>query len=292
MRRWIALLISTAAIALAGTALALAGSSDGGQVDEAPQATEAKESFESVEFEEIPKGMLEADSLPERKEVRQEVEKDEPLEEKPVEKDEPVEKEPVDETAPEIEVLYPEDGQVFEKKEVVFEGETEAGARVFAGKWEADVSDTGAWRIVLILQKGENNVTFKAKDRAGNVGTDSVTVIYKAPEPKPEPPKDEEPKDEKPAEWEFSAKQLYGECGEETPYDVFWGTGKPGSLIFIESKYGGGVAEIGEHGKWEIKVIFENAPENEVFPVYVTDKFGHKKVFEFVHTGGGEGKDH
>lgn len=292
MRRWISLLISTAVIALAGTALALAGSSEDGKVDADPVAVEEKKVVEPIEFEPIPKGMLESDDIPERKKVRDDVE------EEPVEK--PVE-EPVDDTPPEIKILYPEDGQVFEKKEVVFEGRTEPGAKVFAGKYEADVNEEGDWRIVLILQKGENNVTIKAKDEAGNIGSDTVKVIYKAPQPKPEPPKDEKPKeepkddkpkDEEPAEWEFSAKQLYGECGEETPYDVFWGTGKPGSLIFIESKYGGGVAEIGEHGEWEIKVIFEGAPVGEEFPVYVTDKFGHKKVFEFVHTGGGEGKDH
>lgn len=289
MRRWISLLISTAVIALAGTAFALAGSSDDGKVDAEPVAAEEKKVVEPIEFEPLPKGMLEPDELPEKKEVRVEADK-EPVEE-------PVEKEPVDDTPPEIEILHPEDGQVFEKKEVVFEGRTEPGAKVYAGKYEADVNEEGDWRIVLILQKGENKVTIKAKDEAGNVGSDTVNVIYKAPKPKVEPPKDEKPKeekpkDEKPAEWEFSAKQLYGECGEETPYDVFWGTGKPGSLIFIESKYGGGVAEIGEHGEWEIKVIFEGAPVDEVFAVYVTDKFGHKKVFEFVHTGGGEGKDH
>ena len=135
---------------------------------------------------------------------------------------------------------------------------------------------------------------FKAVDEAGNVGTDSVNVVYKAPEkpkvekPKEEPPKEEPPKEEKPKEepqeWEFSAKQLYGECAENPPYDVFHGTGKPGSLIFVESEYGGGVAEVGEKGGWEIKVVFEAAPVGKVFPVYVTDEFGHKKVFEFVHT--------
>ncbi len=352
MRRWMALLVGCAALAFAGTALALGGALDTNEPTEEtqPKVIEEEKHFEDIEFDDIPKGMLGSDELPEK---------------------EPVEKEPVDDTPPEIVILHPEDGQVFETKEVVFEGETEPGARVFAGGHEVDVTDDGAWRIVLALGKGENHITVKAKDEAGNIGTDSVTVIYKAPEPKEDPPKEDPPKDttppeivilhpedgqvfetkevvfegetepgarvfvagheadvsesgawrivlalekgenyvkakakdkagnysydsvtviyqpdgEEPVDWEFTAHQLYGECGEEPPYDVFYGTGKPGSLIFIESAYGGGVAEINEAGDWEIKVIFESAPVGKTFAVYVTDKFGHKQVFEFVHTG-------
>lgn len=274
MRKWLALLIGTAAITLAGTALALTGLSESGDEEAATDTTVKVESTvkttdEPVELEPIDEWMLEYDRLPES---------------------EPAEKEPVDDTPPEIVILHPEDGQVFEHKEVAFEGETEPGARVFAGEYEADVADNGAWRIVLFLGQGENVVTIKAMDSSENVGTDSVTVIYRAPEkPKAEEPKEEEPKEEEPKEevleWEFSAHQLYGECGEDPPYDVFYGSGKAGSVIQVQSEFGSGKTEIGERGKWDIKVIFEGAPVGEAFPVKVTDEFGNYAVFEFVRTG-------
>lgn len=283
MRRWLALAIGTALLALAGTALALAGSTEGDEDAKrstAPTLAVEEKPGTRVEFEPLPAGMLVEDDLPESV---------------------PVEKEPVDETPPEIVILHPTDGQVFERREVVFEGEVEPGAKVYSGPYEAEVSESGAWRMVLVLDKGENTVTVKALDNAGNVGRDRVTVVYRAPEPEPKPapreaepkeetpkkeePKEEEPKEEKPAEWAFSAKQLYGECSETPPYDVFHGTGKPGTVIHIESRYGGGIAEVGEKGGWEIKVIFESAPLNEAFAVHVEDQFGNHKVFEFVHRG-------
>ena len=279
MRRWLGLVTLIALLAGTTTALAIGGSEPSFEVngEEVSKPLSGEDKLD-IDFDKIPDGMLEEDDLSEV--VKVEVEDTTTT--------------TIDKVAPEIVILHPVDGQVFERKEVVFEGETEPGARVFAGDYEADVSETGAWRIVLHLYPGENNVKFKAVDEAGNVGTDSVNVVYKAPEkpkvekPKEEPPKEEPPKEEKPKEepqeWEFSAKQLYGECAENPPYDVFHGTGKPGSLIFVESEYGGGVAEVGEKGGWEIKVVFETAPVGKVFPVYVTDEFGHKKVFEFVHT--------
>lgn len=281
MRRWLALLVGTAALALAGTALALAGSTEDGSdlATETTVAEKAEYHYTPLDFDSIPDGMLVKDELPEPKEI---------------------EKEPVDEDPPDIVILHPEDGQVFETKEVVFEGKTEPGARVFAGDHEAEVSEDGAWRIVLVLEKGENHVTVKAIDEAENIGKDSVTVVYKAPKPKVEEPKEEKPKEEKPkeepAEWKFKAQQLYGQCGENPPYDVFYGTGKPGTAIYIESEFGGGVAEVNDKGHWEKKIYFEGAPLNEAFVVHVEDQFGNHKAFEFIHTGeeeehgGGEGE--
>jgi hypothetical protein len=118
--------------------------------------------------------------------------------------------EPKDTTPPELRILHPVDGQIFDTTDVVFEGVTEPGARVFAGPYEADVNDEGGWRIVLILSSGSNHATLKATDAAGNVSQASVSVIYAPPQ---EPPKEaEEPKG-----WEFSAHQVYGECSENHP---------------------------------------------------------------------------
>ena len=213
----------------------------------------------------------------------------------------------VDTEAPEIEILHPEDGQVFEHKEVVFEGRTEPGARVFAGDYEAEVHEDGSWRIVLWLDAGRNVATLKAIDAAGNTGTDSVTVVYERPEdqtdkPKDEEPKDEEPKDEKPkdeepkeepkedepkeepAEWEFTAIQQYGSCGEEVPFDVFYGEGRPGMVVEAGSEYGSGRAVVNEKGHWEMKITFAEAPVGEEFKVVIETSDGHRKVFGFVRT--------
>ena len=291
MRRWLALLAGFALVAIAGTALGLAGSLDVGEEDAVTETTlEAKE--EPVEEKPVKEEPVEEEPV-EEEPVEEAPAKDEPIPEATLEEEETPDKEvdhpePVDDTPPLIEVLYPEDGQVFEHREVVFEGITEPGAHVFAGKWEADVNEEGEWRIVLYLEKGENHVTFKAWDEHENYATDSVTVIYEAPkeeEPKEEEPKEEEPKEEEPHEWEFSAHQLYGECGEDPPYDVFHGTGKPGTVIHVESEFGGGETEIGKKGGWEIKVYFEEAPVGEAFAVWVSDQFGNHKVFEFIHTG-------
>ncbi len=184
---------------------------------------------------------------------------------------------PEDTNPPDLQILHPVDGQVFETKEVVFEGVTEPGARVFAGQYEADVNDDGAWRIVLILSPGANHATLKAKDAAGNISQASVSVTYAVPEK-------EEPKEEEPKEWEFSAYQAYGECSESPPYDVFYGTGKPGSTIWVLSEYGSGETEVNEHGEWEIKVFFPESPIGQGILVKVKDEFGHKQSFEFTHS--------
>lgn len=129
---------------------------------------------------------------------------------------------PSDVTAPSLQILHPTDGQVFEAKEVVFEGLTEPGALVLAGEYEGDVRDDGSWRIVLFLSPGTNIVTFRAKDAAGNVGEAVVKPILQIQEQieKHEEEQQEEKKEETP-DVGFSANQVFGVCSESPPYDVF-----------------------------------------------------------------------
>ncbi len=290
MRRWLVLLAGVAAIALTGTALALTGSQVIGDEETATETTVKTETTTTT---------IEEPAEPEPTPTEQ-IDHDEEVVEKP-ESSSPVEID--DHTPPAIEILYPEDGQVFESHEVVFEGSSEPGARVFFGAKEADGAEDGSWRIVLYLDEGENHVTATALDRSGNEAIDTVTVIVEHPEePKKEEPKEqpkeepneqpkeepkeqpkEEPKEEE-IEWEFTAHQVYGECSEIPPYDVFYGTGKPGTIIVIEAEFGRKATEVGENGEWEVKVVFEGAPLGEAFPVWVVDKFGHEKVFEFTRT--------
>ena len=86
-------------------------------------------------------------------------------------------------------------------------------------------------------------------------------------------------------EIEFTAHQVYGECGEEIPYDVFWGTATPGATIWVESPYGLGSTTANEKGDWEIRVDFPEAPFGETFTVVVDSSDGGYKQFSFTRTG-------
>lgn len=210
-------------------------------------------------------------------------EEEEPVDQKDgTGEDEPEE----DNTSPHIEILYPEDGQHFEKSKIAFEGVTEPGARVYAGDYEADVDEEGNWRIVLILWEGGNTATLTAVDESGNEASASVHVYY---DPPAEEPKDvEEPKETT----DFTAHQKYGSCGETPPYDVWYGTGEPGTEVFVGSEFGSADTVIGEAGKWDLEVVFEGAPCGEPIKVVLETNTGERKVYEFVHLceegGGGE----
>lgn len=173
--------------------------------------------------------------------------------------------EPADTTPPDIVILAPKEGQVFEQAKIAYEGKTEPGARVFAGSYEADVDADGNWRIVLILSKGANTTKFLAKDPSGNIATASVTVILEAPAG--EPGKDVA----------FTANQKLGQTAEG--YEKFWGTGTPGAKILVASEYGTADTRVGDHGEWYVKLHFE-APPGTVFAARVSDSLGHSKVFE------------
>ena len=183
---------------------------------------------------------------------------------------------PADTQAPPLEVISPSDGEHFEKKTVTFSGTTEPGATVVAsGKFNVPVNSSGAWSIDLVLAKGANGVVFVATDAAGNATEARLTVYYDVPAETTTTTKAE-------AGWEFSAFQKYGSCAEPVPYDEFWGTGKPGSVINVTSPYGSGSTTVDGEGNFWIRVEFPTAPFGETFSVKVKDEFGNKKVFSFV----------
>ncbi len=231
-------------------------------VDEKPPAQEPAE-----EKAEEPAEKPAEEPAEQPKDESAEEPKDQPAEEP---KDEPAEEPEADVTPPELFITTPEDGARFAEKALKFRGETEPGARVFAGKYEADVNEAGEWAIVLMLAPGKNHVTFVAKDEAGNKSDASVTVYYDAPE------------------GEFTANQKYGSCSDPIPWEKFYGTGTPGSWIEAVSEYGSGETKVKDDGTWYLKVTFPEAPYGKTFPVTVKDAFGHKKVFEFTSYSSGE----
>jgi hypothetical protein len=184
----------------------------------------------------------------------------------------------VDDDPPDLLILHPKNGAELESSEVVFEGKTEPGARVSAGDFQADVGSDGGWRLVLFVDRGTTVVTFWAVDKAGNESTASITLYY-------QPPVDTTVPKEEDRDWEFSANAKFGESVEFPPYDIYFGTGRPGDTISITSEYGSGTGLVGPDGGWDAKVEFPEAPIGAVFVVTVTDSFGRQRQFEFVRLG-------
>lgn len=182
---------------------------------------------------------------------------------------------------PPLEITSPEDGAELEEKTITFAGTTEPGARVFAGKYEADVDVEGKWHIVLILGEGKNVARFVARDEAGNESEASVTVYYVTPTTTTTEPTTTTTEKELA---EFTAHFTYGSCSTFPPYDVYYGTGQPGSIVEITSEYGAKSVEVGAEGNWEAQVFFETAPPNEPFGVRISDEYGRVAEFEFVYT--------
>jgi hypothetical protein len=154
---------------------------------------------------------------------------------------------------PPLVVLFPESGQHFEKDVIAFEGTTEPGAKVTAGSYEADVDQDGNWRIVLVLSPGGNLVKFKASDAAGNV-TEKTLEVYL---------------DEQEAGPEFTAHQKWETVDGYPAKNKYYGTGTPGTTVWVGSEYGAGSTTIGEGGEWAFYVEFPGAPCNDTFPVAV-----------------------
>ena len=181
-------------------------------------------------------------------------------------------------------LLKPADGTHFDKKVVTFGGEASDGVTIHRGKYSTGANG-GTWSMELVLSPGKNKVAFKATDGAGHIDTAVVTVYYDAPKEEEKPKEEDKPKDVA-----FSAHQKYGSCGEEVPYDVFWGTAKPGAKIEASSPYGSNTTKANDKGHWEMKVRFPDAPQGETFKVRINSSDGGSQKFAFTNTGGG--KDH
>ena len=199
---------------------------------------------ETTEEPSVPTTLAKEEASSDEVPATDDVKEEPPIEEPPHEEenfDEVTEEEDTveeDTTPPDLVILFPDDGQHFDHKEIAFEGKTEPHARVFAGDYEADVDEEGNWRIVLFLSKGGNTATITAIDEAGNKSTAQVQAFYDAPVE--EPIDKEEPK----GELDFTAHQKYGSCGEDVPYDIWYGTGTPGTEIWIGNDWGSGSGSV------------------------------------------------
>lgn len=175
----------------------------------------------------------------------------------------------------------PEDGAKVTSKVVAFGGEAEDGVTVHRGKYSVEAVD-GTWTMELVVSPGKNHVGFKAIDADGNLEEAAVTVFYDAPA---------EDKGDK-GDVEFSAGQKYGSCGDDVPYDVFFGTAAPGTKVTAHSDFGSGSATANDDGRWKIKVEFPGAPVGMTFKVTVNASTGQSETFGFTNTQNGGHKDH
>ncbi len=172
---------------------------------------------------------------------------------------------PPDTEPPRIVITFPENRQRFTDNDVTFRGVTEPGATVTRGDRDAVVDGEGHWRMRLRLQPGRQRVVFTATDAAGNSAHAAVVVFYQPPDLAA-----------------FTAHATYGSCEIDPPFDIYYGTGEPGTRVGVISEYGSGVTTIGANGEWELKVYFPEAPYKEPFPVRAVDEFGRARTFEFV----------
>jgi hypothetical protein len=186
--------------------------------------------------------------------------KPEPPADEPKEEGEPEPEK--DTTAPELVITSPEDGARVEIEVVTFRGEVEPGATVSWSKYDADVTDGGAWSIALKLAAGKNVMVFVATDPAGNTAEKSVTVYYEDPEPK----------------HQFTAKQKWEIVDGDPAVNIYWGTAAPGAKVWVGSDHGSKTVTAGPEGGWEMHVTFD-APCNTWIGV-VVESGSHRKVFE------------
>ena len=97
-----------------------------------------------------------------------------------------------------------------------------------------------------------------------------VVTKPKTTEPPNTEPKPTEPTVSVPEAVEWTVNQLYGSCDSAPPFDVFYGTATPGERITIESAWGFADGTADEHGNWEIRIEFPDAPVGEAFKVGVS----------------------
>lgn len=87
----------------------------------------------------------------------------------------------------------------------------------------------------------------------------------------------------------FSANQQNGSSPDALPWDVFYGTAEPNTVVRVWADYEGwpGWVETvaNADGNWEVRVEFPNAPANQPFAVKTMSDFtGEKVYFDFVAT--------
>jgi hypothetical protein len=80
----------------------------------------------------------------------------------------------------------------------------------------------------------------------------------------------------------FTASATWLECAVSPPYDEYYGTATPGTVVEVVSEYGSGATEAGADGNWYLKVVFPEAPYGVTFEVTVRHQGGKAFTFPFT----------
>jgi hypothetical protein len=82
---------------------------------------------------------------------------------------------------------------------------------------------------------------------------------------------------------EFTANAALTTSSSTPPFNEYWGTAQPGTVIVISSPYGGAERVAGEAGGWDARIEFPGAPIGETFVVKVKSvATGQVKEFSFT----------
>lgn len=166
-----------------------------------------------------------------------------------------------------IEITNLHNEQKVDDAEIKVWGVVSQPATVTVNGRKATVTDGLEWYVYVPLEPGWNRIVATAVNDHGEAK--DVVEIFRVTD----------------KTYEFTANQKFGSCGEAVPYDVFWGTAKPGTVITVVSEYGSADTVTGETGHWELRVEFPEAPFFQEFKVKVKASTGEIAVFTFVRTG-------
>ncbi len=172
-----------------------------------------------------------------------------------------------DSTPPKLVILRPDDGAHTTDETITVKGETEPGAVVTYGSYEADMDDAGYWAMRVKLDMGRNVLVFHATDEAGNKSEATVTVVRDEPKPKPEP------------DHKFTAHQKWEAVDGEPVVNKYYGTAKPDTKIYVASEYGRAETKADKNGEWYVAVTFKGTECNTSWKVVVEASSGHRAEF-------------
>lgn len=86
----------------------------------------------------------------------------------------------LDSLPPMLTVTYPMDNFISNSPSVTLTGITDAGAKVTVGSTQTDADAGGNFTVMLVLTDGDNTISIKAVDKAGNIATAMKKVTYKS----------------------------------------------------------------------------------------------------------------
>ena len=138
-----------------------------------------------------------------------------------------------------------------------FSGAADPGTIVAAtseyGSADLVVGESGEWTLKVWFENPPPGVEFMIVLTVGDqVHTYGFTSLWD------------------PTKVAITATQTYGVSDDPHPYERFFGTAPPGTVVTAVSEYGSADTTTGESGHWSLKVWFESAPQAAEFVVMVT----------------------